>query len=311
MEGTTLAKNLLATNKELAASQVEVANKLSGVRDTFKNTGKQIETGLFLVLAKLIEIFRPVGDAFTKLGQAISPLIKLFTSGGEEAFSFSKIIEVILFPIKLLANQLVIIADGISWMVKGFTDFVNQSPLLKSIFQQIGDFIGRVYEGMTNLPAVFAGVGAAIKQLGTNFVNFFQTLYLDAQIFAEQVKGVFGANVQAAIDDLRRRRAEANKDQMSLNDAFNKAYNESKKKADEQREKDAKAAAAKIKKVDVEAQNAQRQAAADAAKKLAEDRKKYAEDEVKQARARAGGRRWRIRSASPVNLAAPEPGTEG
>jgi len=280
-------KNLLATNKELAASQVEVANKLSGVRDTFKNTGKQIETGLFLVLAKLIEIFRPVGDAFTKLGQAISPLIKLFTSGGEEAFSFSKIIEVLLFPIKLLANQLVIIADGISWMVKGFTDFVNQSPFLKSIFETIGNGISRVYDGMINLPSVFAGVVAALKQLGTNFVNFFQSLYLDAQIAAKRIQGAFGANVQAAIDDLRKQRDAVNSDSMTMFDAFNKAYNDSKKKADEQREKDAKAAAARVKKVDVEAQNAQRQAAADAAKKLAEDRKKYAEDEIKQARARA------------------------
>jgi len=280
-------KNLLATNKELAASQVEVANKLSGVRDTFKTTGKQIETGLFLVLAKLIEIFRPVGQAFYSLGQAFAPLIKLFKFGGEESSSFTKIIEVLLFPIQMLANQLVIIADGISWMIKGFVDFINQSPFLKSIFETIGNLIGRVYDGLINLPSVFSGVVAALKQLGTNFVNFFQTLYLDAQIAAKRIQGAFGANVQAAIDDLRKQRDAVNADSMTMFEAFNKAYNESKKKADEQREKDAKAAAARVKKVDVEAQNAQRQAAAEAAKKLAEDRKKYAEDEEKQARARA------------------------
>jgi hypothetical protein len=138
-----------------------------------------------------------------------------------------------------------------------------------------------------NLPSVFSGVVAAIKQLGTNFVNFFQTLYLDAQIAAKKIQGAFGANVQAAIDDLRKQRDAVNADSMTMFDAFNQAYNESKKKADEQREKDAKSAAAKIKKVDIEAQNAQRQSAAEAAKKLAQDRKKYAEDEEKQARAKA------------------------
>jgi hypothetical protein len=280
-------KSLLNTNKELAASQVEVAKKLQGVNDTFKTAGKAVETGLFLILAKLIDIFRPVVDAFNQVGKALAPLFALFKTGGEETSTFTKIIEVLLFPIKMLANQLVIIAEGIAYVVSGFVDFINQSPFLKSIFETIGNLIGRVYEGLTNLPAVFAGVVASLKQLGTNFVNFFQTLYLDAQIFAEQVKGVFGANVQAAIDDLRRRRAEANKDQQSLSDAFNKAYEESKKKSDAKREEDAKAAAKRIVKVDQAANDAAVKNAQDAAKKLKEDREKFQQDEIKQARQRA------------------------
>ena len=280
-------KNLLATNKELAASQVEVANKLSGVRDTFKTTGKQIETGLFLVLARLIEIFKPVGQAFYNLGVTLGNLFGTFSKGGESVSIFTRIIDVLSVPIQVTASALQFMADGISYVVQGITDFINSSPLLKSIFQSISDGIARANEAFMNLPSVFAGVVAALKQLGTNFVNFFQSLYLDAQIAAKRIQGAFGANVQAAIDDLRKQRDAVNSDSMTMFDAFNKAYNDSKKKADEQREKDAKAAAARTKKVDIETQNAQRQSAADAAKKLAEDRKKYAEDEVKQARAKA------------------------
>jgi hypothetical protein len=280
-------KNLLATNKELAKSQVEVANKLSGVRDTFKNTGKQIETGLFLVLARLIEIFKPVGDAFSRLGQTLVGLFAIFNKGGEQTSIFSKILSALSFPLEVLASFLQIAADGIGYLIKGITDFIGQSPFLQSVFEQISNAISSVNDGFRNLPAVFSGIIAALKQLGTNFVNFFQTLYLDAQIAAKKIQGAFGANVQAAIDDLKIQRDAVNSDSMTMFDAFNQAYNESKKKSDEQREKDAKAAAAKIKKVDIEAQNAQRQQAADAAKKLAEDRKKYAEDEEKQARAKA------------------------
>lgn len=280
-------KNLLATNKELAASQVEVANKLSGVRDTFKTTGKQIETGLFLVLAKLIEIFRPVGQAFYDLGVTLGNLFSTFSKGGESVSIFTRIVDALSVPIQITASALQIMADGISYVINGITDFINQSPFLKSIFQSISDGIAKANESFMNLPSVFAGVVAAIKQLGTNFVNFFQTLYLDAQIAAKRIQGAFGANVQAAIDDLKKQRDAVNADSMTMFDAFNQAYNESKKKADAQREKDAKAAAARVKKVDVEAQNAQRQSAAEAAKKLAEDRKKYAEDEEKQARAKA------------------------
>jgi hypothetical protein len=280
-------RSLLNTNKELAASQVEVAQKLQGVNDSFKTAGKAAETGLFLVLAKLIDIFRPVGEAFSRLGQTLSELFGIFNKGGEQTSTFSKILEALSFPIEVLASILQVAADGISFLIKGITDFIAQSPFLQSVFEQISNAISFVNDGFRNLPAVFAGVIAALKQLGTNFVNFFQTLYLDAQIFAEQVKGVFGANVQSAIDDLRRRRADANKDQGTLNDAFNKAYEESKKKSDAKREADAKAAAKKIVKVDQDANNAAIKSAQDAAKKLAEDRAKFQEDEIKQARQRA------------------------
>jgi hypothetical protein len=280
-------RSLLNTNKELAASQVEVAQKLQGVNDSFKTAGKAAETGLFLVLAKLIEIFRPVGDAFMRLGKTLQDLFGIFQKTGEETNILMKIFAVTSFPIEVMAGMLQIAADGIAFLVNGIKNFIDQSPFLKSVFEQISNAILFVNEGFRNLPAVFAGVIAALKQLGTNFVNFFQSLYLDAQIFGKQVQQVFGADVQAAIDDLRRRRAEANKDQGTLSDAFNKAYEESKKKSDAKREEDTKKAAVKIKKVDQDANNAAIKSAQDAAKKLAEDRAKFQEDEIKQARQRA------------------------
>jgi hypothetical protein len=280
-------KNLLDTNKALAESQVDVAKRLQGVNDAFKTAGKEAETGLFLVLAKIIDIFRPVGEAFSKLGATLSNLFATFTKGGESTSLFSIILENLSRPLKILAFVLQLAADGISFFVQGITDFVNSSPFLQSVFAAIGKGISQANEGFSNLPAVFAGVVAAIKQLGTNFVNFFQSLYLDAQIFSKQVQQVFGADVQGAIDDLRRRRAEANKDQGTLNDAFNKAYAESKKASDAKREEAAKAAAKKIIKVDQAANDAAIKSAQDAAAKLKADREKFQQDEIKQARQRS------------------------
>jgi DNA repair exonuclease SbcCD ATPase subunit len=280
-------KDLLQTNKELAQSQVDVARRLQGVNDSFKEAGKQIETGLFLVFAKLIEIFRPVGQAFSKLGQTLQNLFAVFNKGGKETSIFTKAINILVFPIELIANQLVLLANGISYVVAGFADFINQSPLLKSVFDTIISSVAAVYEGFRNLPAVFSGIVSSLKQLGTNFVNFFQSLYLDAQIFGQQVKGVFGANVQDAINELRRQKNAINADGATIAEAFSKGYNDAKKKADEQREKDEKEAQAKRKKVDVDALKAQQEAAKTAAEKLRQDRKKYAEDEIKAAREKA------------------------
>jgi len=279
-------KDLLATNKELATSQVDVAKRLSGVTDSLKGAGASLQTGLFLVLANIIDIFKPVGAAFSKLGQAIAPLFALFKTGGEETSTFTKIIEILLFPIKLLANNLVLAAEGIAYFVQGFVDFINQSPFLKSIFETIGNGIAQLYEGFTNLPSVFAGVIASLKQLGTNFVNFFQTLYLDAQIFAQQVKGVFGASVDEALANLRKQRDAVNKDGATMGEAFTKGYNEAKAKSDAEALKQEKANAAAVKKVDNEAIKDAQQRQQDAFKKLAEDRKKFAADEEKEARAR-------------------------
>lgn len=280
-------RNLLAINKELAVSQVEVANKLSGVKDTFKTTSKAAETGLFLVLAKMIEMFRPVGVAFYNLGVVLSNLFSTFSKGSESISIFTRIINILSVPIQMTASLLQMMVDGLSYVIKGITDFINQSPFLKSIFKSISDGISDANESFMSLPYVFAGVIAALKQLGTNFVNFFQTLYLDAQIAAKRIQGAFGANVQAAIDDLKKQRDAVNSDSMTMFDAFNQAYTESKKKADAQREKDAKSAAKKIVKVDQAANDAAIKSAQDAAAKLKADREKFQQDEIKQARQRS------------------------
>lgn len=280
-------KNLLNTNKELAQSQLDIANRLQGVTDAFNTAGKQVQTGFFLVFAKIIDIFRPVGEAFNRLGQSLSGLFGIFNKGGEQTSVFAAILERLSVPLKVVGFILQVVADGLAFVVNSVVNFVNQSPFLQSIFKAIGDGFARVNEGFSNLPAIFAGVIAALKQIGTNFVNFFQSLFIDAQIFAQKVKGAFGANVKAAIDDLKKQKAQINADSLSISDAFNKAYNETKKKADAKREADAKAAAKKLVKVDTEAQQAAIKNAQDAAKKLAEDRQKFQEDEIKQARQRS------------------------
>jgi hypothetical protein len=279
-------KSLLQTNKELAESQVDVARRLQGVNDSFKEAGKQIETGLFLVFAKLIDIFRPVGDAFGRLGATLQNLFSIFNQGGKETSIFTKIIDFLVFPIELLANQLQILADGFAFVIQYIVDFINQSPFLKGVFDTIIQGVSNVYDGLRNLPAVFAGVTEALKQLATNFVNFFQSLYLDAQIFGEQVKGVFGANVKEAIEELRRQRAVVNKDGAAISEAFARGYNDAKKKADEKRKEDEKNVNKAVIKINKDGFKEQQKAAQDAAKKLADDKKKFQEDEIKNERAR-------------------------
>lgn len=280
-------KELLRTNEELAQSQVEIADKLQGLNDGFKNAKKQATTGLLLVLAQIIDIFRPVGAAFQRLGESLQSLFKSFSNGGKQASIFQRIIDTLSVPIKFLANTLQVVVDIIANLINGFKDFVSQSTLLTKVFDQIANAAKILQNAFLELPFIFAGVFAAVKQLGIEFVNFFKNLSLDAQIFGQKVKGALGVNVKEALEDLKRQKAEVSKTSQSLGDAFNKAYQDAKNKADAEAQKRAKANAAAIKTIDIEAQKEALDRQRQAAKKLQQERDKFAAQEEKDARSRA------------------------
>ena len=280
-------KDLLNTNKELAKSQVDVANRLQGVNDTFKQTGKQIETGLFLVFAKLIDILKPVFGAFQKVGQAIGSIFAIFQTGNKEFSLFNTILEVVTVPLKALAFLLELAANGISYMINGFKDFINQSPTLKAVFSVIGQIVGSIIEGFSNLPIVFTASIEALKQLVKNFALSLGEIKLGLDILYYEGLKLVGQNTQPIIEVLKKQQKDFQKQFMSATEVFNKTYDEEKKKVEEKRAKDAQDAANKINKIDVDALKAQQEAAKTAAEKLRQDRKKYAEDEIKAAREKA------------------------
>jgi hypothetical protein len=281
-------RNLLNTNKELADSQVEVSKKLQVANDSFKATGKAIETGFFLVFVKLIDIFRPVFNAFQKVGQAIGSIFAIFKTGNQEFSLFNTIIEVITIPLKGLAFLLELGANGISYMINGFKDFINQSPTLKAVFSVIGQIVGSIIEGFSNLPIVFTASIEALKQLVKNFALSLGEIKLGLDILYYEGLKLVGQNTQPIIEVLKKQQKDFQKQFMSATEVFNKTYDEEKKKVEEKRAKDAQQAANKINKIDVDAYKKQIQNSQDAAKKLKEDREKFQEDEIKEARQRAG-----------------------
>ncbi len=286
---------LLARNKELAESQVEVAKRLQGVTDTFKGIAATVQTVLFKVLADLIDIFRPVVSAFQKAGQAVGRLFdsfKQFRKEGEEAVTISSLIA---GTFEKLAGVLQFVADGITFLVDGITSLIQNVPFLQKLFAAIFDEIARVRQLFVDLPFIFAGVVAALKQLGTNFSNFFQGLIIDAQILSAKVKGIFSQAAQDQVEELRKRRKEIVSDGRSLGEAYSEAFAEARANAAREAEKaeaeaekaaDLKAIQAKTQR-DLEAAKKQRDAAIKAAEELSKARDKFAQDELNREKQRA------------------------
>lgn len=286
---------LLARNKELAESQVNVAKRLQGVTDTFKNISATIQTVLFKVLADLIDIFRPVVSAFQRAGEAVGRLFQAFSSfrkEGEEAVTISSLIS---STFQRLAGILQFVADAITFLVDGITNLVENVPILQKALAFIFDQVAKIRQFFVDLPFIFAGVVAALQQLGTNFVNFFEGLFLDAQIFSAKVRGIFSDAAQAQVEELRARREELLSDGRSLGEAYSEAFNEARLKADKEAEEarlaqekaaDLKALEAKTQR-DLEAAKVQREAAIKAAEELQKARDKFAQDELAREKQRA------------------------
>jgi phage-related protein len=265
---------LLEANKELAAAQIDLANEFAGTSNGLKTFATQAQAFLIKTLLAIIDLFRPVVDAFKEVGAAFSELFGLFGKFNKEAGATKTAIDLILQPIKNLAAFLQIVAQALTAVVRGITDFIESSPFLQRIVQELIAGFQRLQKIISELPFIFAGVIEALKQLGTNFKNFFESLFIDAQILAARVKGVFTNSVNDQLKELRARRKEINEDGKSLADAFSEGF-----------QKAADAAAKRRKEREVEQEKANEEALKKQRAKAAQEARKKALEEAKKQRA--------------------------
>lgn len=280
-------KDAVNTNRELALSQIEIAQRIEKQTGGIKNFGKQLETGFFQVIAEIIDIFKPLTDAFTNVSNSFGKVFGNLKLANIQFNILGTVVKFLLGPLGTIATVFPILLNALAGWYDIVANIIKQSPFLQSIFTNVGAAINYLVNVFNNLPAIFSGVVSALQQLGLNFVNAFQSLYLEAQIFAERVKGVFGANVKTAIEDLRKQQAQIGKAGMTIAEAFSKGYADAKKASDAKLIDQSKTTGEKILKVDIEALKKQKEAATEAAKKLSVDRAKFQEDEIKQSKQRA------------------------
>lgn len=280
-------KAAVNTNRELALSQIEIAQRIEKQTGGIKNFGKQLETGFFQIIAEIIDIFKPLTDAFSNLSNSFGKVFGNLKLANAEFNVFGLVVKFLLGPLGIIATVFPIIINALAGWYDIVAGIIKQSPFLQAVFTNVGAAINTVIGAFNNIPSIFAGVVSALQQVGVSFVNTFQSLFLEAQIFAEQVKGVFGANVKSAIEDLRKQQSEIGKAGMTIAEAFSKGYNDAKKAGDAQRVEQDKETNEKILKVDVELLKKQQEAANQAAEKQKQAREKYAQDEIKNAQEKA------------------------
>ncbi|MHC1627297.1 MAG: hypothetical protein ACXQTI_00480, partial [Candidatus Nezhaarchaeales archaeon] len=271
------------------------AKRLQGVTDTFDVISATIQTVLFKVLADLIDIFRPVVAAFQRAGEAFNKLFESFNSfrkEGEETISFTSIISGIF---ERLAGTLELLANVLTFVADGFRTLIEEVPIIRQLFNFVIGQVEKLQFFFKNLPFIFVGVVEAIKQLGKNLAAFYEGQFINAQIFAAKVKGVFGVAVQEQIDQLKARKKELRDAGRTAFEAFEEGAKNARKKSaeaaeaarlEQEKNADAKALQAQTKRQAAAARK-QREEAIKAAQELQKARDKFAQEELTKEKQRA------------------------
>lgn len=293
---TALAQTFGADANDINEAAKSIADK-TGV--SFGEALKQVETGLlsgtmatdeFLsAVSETPEIMEQVGeatgeyadrqrgllDANKELAQAQIETAAKFADFGAQMQTFGTYVQTFLL------NALIYIVDLLRPMAKfwydigvAVYDFVQSSEPLRAVFTAIGDFF-------QNLPYIFAGNIEALKQLGKNFVNFFKVLSLDAQIFGENIKSFFGANVDAAIAELRKKRAAITDESKTVGEAWKEGYENARKESEKSITQTTQTENKKRTQINAEAIKKQKEDAQKAAEELQKNREKFLSDEAK------------------------------
>lgn len=282
----------LRLNEELAAAQKELADAFAGSNAEITSLGTQTRTFATRVLIGLTDAFRPLFDTFKQLGSEIGRFIGLFSAAEDGTSGFTSTIQdVIKFvtkfttvPLRLLGKGLNLIIGLFNQLIAFVASFKDESGVLASVFNAIAQGAQNAVNSFVQLPATFDGIVAAVKQLGKNLASFFTTTFLDAQIFAAKVKGVFGAAVADQIEDLRRQRAAAAAAGGSVAEAYSRGFNASlardreleSKRADSAAKEEAKKAEARQQQVNA----ARLKAQSEAQKKYLENQRKFAAEQL-------------------------------
>lgn len=104
----------------------------------------------------------------------------------------------------------------------------------KTLFFSLTSQILKFFE---DLPATGSGIAAAFKQVGINIKNFFSGLLIDATIVLKKLEklnplGRTNAQIDADIDNLKKRRADIEEETIGIFEAYNNAYLDGKKRAE-------------------------------------------------------------------------------
>ncbi|PJJ59452.1 phage tail tape measure protein [Hymenobacter chitinivorans] len=154
---------LLASQKELASVQNDLAKQFEGsstVLDTLTNKGLTVLYALLGSLAatfkELVAPVQEIWDAFVELGESLGLVSKEGLSAKSMGEALGNVFRLLMVPTKLLWG---LVAD----LVRGFVDWAKSSEVARAALTVMTLPIRTLFELLSNGPAYFAGFSAAAE----------------------------------------------------------------------------------------------------------------------------------------------------
>jgi hypothetical protein len=163
-------EKVLATNKELASSQVQIAKQTQALGQNFKVISDTVKTTFLKILLKLIDVFKPLFNAIYELGSAIFGLMGSFFnlfSGGSKAVSI----------IDLFTNALKLVIAPITFIINAITSWYNLlkflSPVLNIVVAAVVGYKVAIVAATvaTRAQALALGIYNGVLKLFTSFTK--------------------------------------------------------------------------------------------------------------------------------------------
>jgi hypothetical protein len=193
----------LQGEKMLAEAQNETSKRFGSLLSEAKGLGNTIQVFLYDVLNQAFDFFEPIISSIVFLVSTIFDLVSslgIFEAIGLRIEFFLGVLKFafdgVALAVRIVANVLSIVVEAVVAISDGF------AALIQVIGQSTGAF--ELFENIIlGIVPTFNGIVASIKQLGTNFVNFFSDLLLSAQIFAKEINRTFTVR-EGAVQQLDR-----------------------------------------------------------------------------------------------------------
>lgn len=183
---TDLAKKqlqIIEANTALAAEQEKFTRAFAGTGAAINLLITQAQTLFFSVLNKGFETIQPIIDALQRLGAEVASVFSGITDTG----IIDSFLKGVSAGFALLADVITLVIDGLTFAIST----AKELPVVRFVIDSIVHSVNTWLNAIQQIPAVFSGVVAFIRQGATNIKDFFKELYLEAQVFIKQIDQTF------------------------------------------------------------------------------------------------------------------------
>jgi hypothetical protein len=289
--------NLTAATKRLETAKNELTKSLQDESGAFNILKIEAQAFLIETLNELIDAFSPVIDSFENLFEIIGEYVNMLFGTGDATNEAAEKGTILGDVFEVVAGVLTFVIDAFAEFLNYVNYLIKEVPVLSLIVDGMRTYFTNLFALLKDLPNIFKGIIAAVKQMKINIEDAFTDMGLQLKIFALEAKkfnpfGESSATIDKEIAKLKAKRETLAKEGKGIGDAFKDAYNGSvedlaTKKAVEKQSREIKAAeeAAKQKAQQTKAERdaaakkaaAEQKAAQQAADKQAKDAAKESE----------------------------------